>query len=50
MPPSGTKSQPFVRAVLQILADVFSGCGGKVSQIISFSGAEYGPVSGTEPR
>lgn len=32
------------------LTVVFSGCGGKIPQIIGVSGVEYGPVSGPEPR
>lgn len=45
-----TESQPFIHVGLQIqLAVVFSGCGGKIPQIIGVSGVEYGPVSGTEP-
>lgn len=45
-----TKSQPLVHAGLWIqLAVVFSGCGGKLTQIVGVSGVECGPVGGTEP-
>lgn len=45
-----TKSPPLVHTRLQIgLTIVFSGCGGKISQIFGVSGVDYGPVSGPEP-
>lgn len=43
------KASPRFTLAFRFSSLLFSGCGGKISQAVSVSGVEFGPVSGTEP-
>lgn len=48
--PPESRNEPLVHAGLWIqIAVVFSGCGGKITQIVSVSAVGFGPGRGTEP-